>query len=66
MRCQASQQVANLGAPIHQQARRRIPHVELRVVLHHLDEIEFILSQKGIAVHGLLERYNYKVIGDCS
>jgi len=34
--------------------------------LHGLDEIQLILGQERVALHGQLERYSYKVIGDCS
>ena len=49
---QARQQIADLRAPIDQQARRRITHVELRVMLHGLDEIQLILGEEGIVLHG--------------
>ena len=42
----------DLRTAIDQQTRRRIPHVQLRVVLHGLDEIQLILSEEGIALHG--------------
>jgi hypothetical protein len=66
MSSQACEQVTNLRATVDEQTRRRIPHIELRVVLHVLDKIQLILRQECVALHGLLERNNYKVIGDCS
>jgi hypothetical protein len=66
MRCQAREQVTDLRTAVDEQARRRIPHIELRVVLHGLDEIQLILSEERVAMHGRLERNSYKVFGDCS
>jgi hypothetical protein len=66
MRGEAREQVTDLRATVDEQARRRIPHIELRVMLHGLDEVQLILGQERVALHGRLERYSYKVIGDCS
>jgi hypothetical protein len=63
---QAREQITDLRSTVNEQARRRIPHIELRVVLHGLDEVQFILRQECVTLHGLLESISYKVIGDCS
>ncbi len=63
---QTCQQVTNLRPTVNQQARRHIPLVQLRVVLHGPDEIKFILRQEGIALHDLLEMIIYVFTGDCS
>ncbi|MNC10780.1 hypothetical protein D3C75_584480 [compost metagenome] len=63
---QAGEQVTDLRPTVDEQARRRVPHIELRVVLHGLDEIQLILGQERVALHGQLERCSYKVIGDCN
>jgi hypothetical protein len=36
-----------LRTAVDEQARRRITHIELRVVLHGLDEIQLILSESA-------------------
>jgi hypothetical protein len=45
------QQVANLRTAVDGQARRCIPQVQLRVVLHILNEVQFILGQKRVTLH---------------
>ncbi|VVO38750.1 hypothetical protein PS834_05607 [Pseudomonas fluorescens] len=49
---QTCQQVTDLRTTINQQTRRCIPHVQLRVVLHCLDEIQLVLGEEGVALHG--------------
>ncbi len=49
---QTCQQVTDLRTTINQQTRRCIPHVKLRVVLHGLDEIQLVLGEEGVALHG--------------
>ena len=48
---QAREQVADLRSAIDRQARRHIPHIQLRVVVHVLDEVQFVLRQKRVALH---------------
>ncbi len=48
---QPGEQVANLCASIDGQARRSLMQVQLRVVLHALDEIQFVLGQECVAWH---------------
>jgi hypothetical protein len=52
MRGQAREQVTDLRSTINEQTRRRIPHIQLRVVLHGLDKIQLILGQERVALHG--------------
>ncbi|MNP01906.1 hypothetical protein D3C76_937340 [compost metagenome] len=66
MRGQAREQVTDLRPTIDEQARRRIPHIQLRVVLHGLDKIQLILGQERVALHGGLEKFSYRGTGDCS
>jgi len=48
---QPSEQIAKLRSAVDGQARRCIPQVELGVVLHVLNEIQLVLSQKRVALH---------------
>jgi hypothetical protein len=52
----ARQKITDLRPTVYQQARRDIPLVQLRVVLHGPDEIQLILGEKGVALHTMLEK----------
>ncbi|RML36138.1 hypothetical protein ALQ97_200180 [Pseudomonas savastanoi pv. glycinea] len=52
---QACQQVTDLRSAIDQKAGRHIPLIQLRNVLHGPDEVQLILGQEGVTLHGVLE-----------
>jgi hypothetical protein len=61
---QARQQVTDLRAAIDHQARGGITHIELRVVLHGLDEVQFILGEEGVTLHDVARRVEDRSAGN--
>jgi hypothetical protein len=52
MRSQSRQQILDLNATVNHQAARFVTQIQLGVVLHVLDEVQLILREDIVALHG--------------